>query len=186
LKNAFSVELPINSSDISSIKGGLGLQADATKAIVNVFANSKEIISNYNTKAGTIPQVTDTITISMDFEKPQDFSLSSFNPFIFIDESGKGRGFEVHLPDMAPSELVDISTLGTNADDSNPKIGRYYKTANNLPFAINIPETFNYPIEREAIINGHLKFAAWAQSGGTQFQDWYKNLSDYRKSSNLY
>ena len=186
LKNAFSVELPINSSDISSIKGGLGLQADATKAIVNVFANSKEIIDNYNTKPGTSPQVTDTITVSMTFEKPQDFSLSSFNPFIFVDEAGKGRGFEVHLPDMAPSELVDKSVLGTNADDSDPASGRYYKTSNNLPFAINIPETFTYPLEREAIINGHLKFAAWAQSGGTQYQGWYKNVQGYRNSSKLY
>ncbi len=186
LKNAFSVELPINSSDISSIKGGLGLQADATKAIVNVFANSKEIIDNYNTKPGTSPQVTDTITVSMTFEKPQDFSLSSFNPFIFVDEAGKGRGFEVHLPDMAPSELVDKSVLGTNADDSDPATGRYYKTSNNLPFAINIPETFTYPLEREAIINGHLKFAAWAQSGGTQYQGWYKNVQGYRNSSKLY
>lgn len=186
LKNAFSVELPINSSDISSIKGGLGLQADATKAIVNVFANSKEIIDNYNTKPGTSPQVTDTITISMDFEKPQDFTLSSFNPFIFVDEAGKGRGFEIHLPDMAPSELADKSVLGTNADDSDPSTGRYYKTANNLPFAINIPETFSYPLEREAIINGHLKFAAWAQSGGKQYQGWYKNEQGYRNSSKLY
>ncbi len=186
LKNAFSVELPINSSDISSIKGGLGLQADATKAIVNVFANSKEIIDNYNTKPGTSPQVTDTITISMDFEKPQDFSLSSFNPIIFVDEAGKGRGFEIHLPDMAPTELADKSVLGTNADDSDPSTGRYYKTANNLPFAINIPETFIYPLEREAIINGHLKFAAWAQSGGKQYQGWYKNEQGYRNSSKLY
>jgi LruC domain-containing protein len=186
LKNAFSVELPLNRSDIATITGGLGLEAEATKAIVNVFTNSKAIIDNYNTKAGTIPQLTDTITVGMTFSSPQDLSLSSFNPFIYIDEAGKGRGFEVHLPDMAPTELVNRSILGTNADNSNSAIGRYYKTANNLPFAINIPETFSYPLEREAIINGHLKFAAWAQSGGTQFQDWYRNLSEYRNSSKLY
>ncbi len=185
-KNAFSVEFPLNRSAVSSITGGLGLEAEATKAIVKVFANSKAIISNYNTKEGISPQETDTISVSMTFSTPQDFSLSSFNPFIYIDETSKGRGFEVHLPDMAPSELVNRSILGTNADNSNSANGRYYKTANNLPFAINIPETFSYPIEREAIINGHLRFAAWAQSGGTQYQDWYKNLSGYRNNAKLY
>ena len=185
-KNAFSVELPINRSAVTTITGGLGLEAEASKAIVKVFANSKAIISNYNTIAGTSPQSTDTISVAMTFSTPQDFSLSSFNPFIYIDEADKGRGYEVHLPDMAPSELVNKAILGTNADNSNSATGRYYKTANNLPFAINIPETFSYPIEREAIINGHLKFAAWAQSGGTQYQDWYKNLSGYRNSSKLY
>lgn len=185
-KNAFSVELPINRSAVTTITGGLGLESEATKAIVKVFANSKAIISNYNTIAGTTPQATDTISIAMTFSTPQEFSLSSFNPFIYIDEADKGRGYEVHLPDMAPSELVNTSILGTNADNSNAATGRYYKTSNNLPFAINIPETFTYPTEREAIINGHLKFAAWAQSGGTQYQDWYKNLSGYRNSSKLY
>jgi LruC domain-containing protein len=185
-KNAFSVELPINKSTVTTITGGLGLEAEATKAIVKVFANSKAIISNYNTFAGTTPQATDTVSIAMTFSTPQDFSLSSFNPFIYIDEADKGRGYEVHLPDMTPSELVNKSILGTNADNSNAATRRYYKTSNNLPFAINIPETFTYPIEREAIINGHLKFAAWAQSGGTQYQDWYKNLSGYRNSSKLY
>lgn len=185
-KNAFSVELPINKTAVTTISGGLGLEAEATKAIVKVFANSKSIISNYNTFAGTTPQSTDTISVSMTFSTPQEFSLSSFNPFIYIDEADKGRGYEVHLPDMAPSELVNRSILGTNADNSNSATGRYYKTSNNLPFAINIPETFNYPIEREAIINAHLKFAAWAQSGGTQYQDWYKNLSGYRNSSKIY
>ena len=28
--------------------------------------------------------------------------------------------------------------------------------------------------------------AAWAQSGGTQYTDWYKNLSGYRDASKFY
>ncbi len=185
-KNAFSVELPINKSAVTTITGGLGLEANANKAIINVFANSKSIISNYNTWPHTTAQSTDTISIALTFSTHQSFSLSSFNPFIFIDESDKGRGYEVHLPDQTPSELVNTAILGTNADNSIPSTARYYKTSNSLPFAINIPETFNYPIEKAAIINAHLKFATWAQSGGAQYQDWYKNLSGYRNSANIY
>lgn len=185
-KNAFSVELPMTRASVSTISGGAGLEAGVTNAIVKVFANSKAIIPNYNTFVGTTPQSTDTITVDMTFTTAQNFTLSPFNPFIYIDEADKGRGYEVHLPDKAPSELVNTSILGTNSDNSVPASGRYYKTSNNLPFAISIPESFKYPIEKEAIINAHLKFASWAQSGGTQYIDWYKNLTGYRNAAKIY
>lgn len=185
-KNAFSVELPINKSAVTTITGGLGLDASANKAILKVFANSVLIVPGYNTVKGVAPNVTDTITMSMNFSTPQSFTLSSFNPFIWVDETGKGRGHEVHLPDFAPSELATLATLGTASDNSIPASNRYYKTKLNLPFAINTPETFAYPAEKELIILAHLKFAAWAQSGGVQYQDWYKNLSGYRNAVKLY
>lgn len=185
-KNAFSVELPINKSAVTTISGGLGLDAAANKAILKVFANSTAIITGYNTRLGQTRQETDTITMAMNFATPQSFTLSSFNPFIYVDEPGKGRGHEVHLPDFAPTELANTALFGTSSDNSIPANLRFYKTKNNLPFAINIPETFAYPIEKQAIILAHLKFAAWAQSGGTQFQDWYKNNSGYRNAAKIF
>jgi LruC domain-containing protein len=185
-KNAFSVELPINKSAVTTINGGLGLEANANKAIVRVFANSTDIIKGYNTIPGTTPVNTDTITVTMNFSTPQSFSLGIFNPFIYVDEVGKGRGHEVHLPDYAPTELVNMANFGTSSDNSIPANLRFYKTKLNLPFAISTPETFKYPIEKAAIIQAHLKFAAWAQSGGTQFQDWYKNTSGYRNTQKIY
>ncbi|MFZ4798620.1 MAG: LruC domain-containing protein [Bacteroidia bacterium] len=185
-KNAFCVELPINKSAVTTITGGLGLDAAANKAILKVFANSLAIIPSYNTIKGNTTLVTDTITMSMNFGTPQSITLSSFNPFIWVDETGKGRGHEVHLPDFAPTELATTATFGTAMDNSIPASSRYYKTKLNLPFAINIPETFAYPAEKELIILAHLKFAAWAQSGGVQYQDWYKNLSGYRNNAKLY
>jgi len=185
-KNAFCVELPINKSAVTTITGGLGLDAAANKAILKVFANSLAIIPSYNTIKGNTTLVTDTITMSMNFGTPQSITLSSFNPFIWVDETGKGRGHEVHLPDFAPTELVTTATFGTAMDNSIPANSRYYKTKLNLPFAINIPETFAYPAEKELIILAHLKFAAWAQSGGVQYQDWYKNLSEYRNAVKIY
>ena len=185
-KNAFSVELPFNKSQISGIYGGLGLDAAANKAILKVFANTIAIIPAFNTFKGQTSSVTDTITISMNFITPQNITLGSFNPFIWVNEPGKGRGHEIHLPDYTPTELVNITTFGTEIDNSIPANSRYYKTILNLPFAINIPETFDYPAEKESIISAHLKFSAWAQSGGVQYQDWYKNLSGYRNIVKLY
>ncbi|MCF8302188.1 MAG: DUF4842 domain-containing protein [Bacteroidales bacterium] len=93
---------------------------------------------------------------------------------------------EVHLPDYESTNLVDESYFGTLGDDSQPGIGRYYKTENNLPWGLNIYHTFDYTKERAQIIRGHLHFAEWAQSGGTQYQDWYLDKADYRDNDHIY
>jgi LruC domain-containing protein len=71
-------------------------------------------------------------------------------------------------------------------DDSDPQTGKYYLTASNLPWAINIYESFDYPKEKQEIIWAHLKFAEWATSGGVLFPDWYKNLPGYRNNNLIY
>jgi LruC domain-containing protein len=186
--NSFAVELPSNKNVISTFSAspGLVLDPNTTKAIIKVFDNTKDIISGYNTRPGVAAVQTDTVSFSILFNNPQSFTLSEFNPFIYINEAGKGRGYEVHLPDRPPTELADASVFGTSSDDSKPSIGRYYKTKSNLPFAISIPEKFDYPAEGQAIINAYLKFASWAQSGGLQYTNWYQNISGYRNPNNVY
>jgi deoxyribodipyrimidine photo-lyase len=56
----------------------------------------------------------------------------------------------------------------------------------NLPFAISVPERFVYPWEKTQIVLAHIRFASWAQSGGSSYSDWYKNLSGYRDDTKLY
>jgi LruC domain-containing protein len=134
------------------------------------------------------PYVTpDTIVINIEFVHNTytytQLDISNFNPFIFID---KIRGKEVHLSDYPPTALVDQSLFGTLDDDTDPGTGKYYKTANNLPWAINIYESFEYPIEKQQIVWAYLKFAVWATSGGTSFDDWYKDLSGYRDDTKIY
>jgi LruC domain-containing protein len=85
-----------------------------------------------------------------------NFSLTTWNPFIIVDQT---RGHEVHLLDYEPTDLVDNNYFGMWEDDSDPATGKYYKTANNLPWAIDIPIEFAYPVEKVQIIAAHLKFA---------------------------
>jgi len=54
-----------------------------------------------------------------------------------------------------------------------------------LPWAINIPVEFVWPKEKVEIIKGYLKFKDWAESGGSVYPDWYKDLTNYRDESNL-
>lgn len=186
-KNGFSVELPFNRTEVSEITGnGAGLEAGVTKAILKVFNNSKALISGYNTMQGVKFIETDTIFANITLSNSKQVTLGTFNPFIYVDEPGKGRGYEVHLSGMTPTELVNNSILGTNSDATNPAKGFYYKTKTNLPFAIAIPEKFEYPWEKTQIVLAHLRFASWAQSGGSQYTDWYKVKSGYRDNSKFY
>ncbi|MBK9291376.1 MAG: LruC domain-containing protein [Bacteroidetes bacterium] len=109
--------------------------------------------------------------------------IGNFNPFIIVNNV---RSHEVHLPYYPPTDLADMSLFGQWEDDSNPATGRWYVTDKNHPWAINIYESFDYPIEKQDILGVHLKFAEWAMSGGVQFPDWYKNLPGYRNSSLIY
>lgn len=134
------------------------------------------------------PYVTpDTLNIAITFT-PEIYSvdqldIANFNPFIIC---GLVRGIEVHLPDYPPTDLVDESLFGTLHDDSDPATGRYYKTQNNLPWAINIYEKFDYPIELQDITWAYLRFVDWAVSSGEQYPDWYQNNPGYRDDSKIY
>ena len=140
-----------------------------------------------NTTLGA-PYVTpDTLVITIDF-KPNTYSFSdldiaNFNPFLIVN---KERTHEVHLPYYKPTAKANTALFGQWEDDSNPATNRYYVNDKNLPWAINIYESFDYPIEKQEIIWAHLKFAEWAMSGGVLFPDWYKNLTGYRNESLIY
>jgi len=106
-----------------------------------------------------------------------------YNPFIVV---GEDRGVEVHLAGDEPTALADQTLFGTFADDTNPVTGKYYQTVNNLPWAIDLPVKFEYPIEQVQIINAYNYFQAWGESGGTTNTDWYENTSGYRNNDNIY
>jgi LruC domain-containing protein len=90
------------------------------------------------------------------------------------------------LPGYQPTSRANAAFFGSADDATNPSAGVFYRTKTGLPYAINIPVSFTYPAERVPVNAGHLKFTQWAQSGGTQFADWYKNLNGYRELKKLY
>ncbi len=129
-----------------------------------------------------------TFTINIEFTGGSysfsDLSIADFKPFIIVDRE---RGREVHLPGNAPTDLADMSYFGTRDDDSDPSANRWYVSENNLPWAINIIESFDYPTEKTDILEAYLKFKDWAQSGGTLFPDWFSvDNPDYRDNSKIY
>jgi len=198
LDNGFGFSLPVAPSTVESVTGSelvgdfITLAADGYEA--GHLNNTVVIVyDEINTMLGTsifntVPEKpfveTDTTTITVHFGTPQaDIGTPPYNAFIFIDHE---RGKEVHLIDHEPTSKVDETYFGTLNDDSDPAAGRYYVTENNLPWAIEIPEDFEYPIEKADILTAYLKFADWATSGGTSFEDWYLDEPGYRNNTNIY
>lgn len=201
--NGFGFELPVAPSQVSSITGtdvtnefivrnSNGTEANQNKAVIIAWDDAYRILPTSGTGIGVnttpgIPFVVpDTMNITVSFAQPVALNLLGvppYNPFIFVD---KQRGVEVHLPNKAPTSLADAQLLGTGHDNSIPAEGRYYKTQNNLPWAINIIERFAYPNEKVEVLQAHLKFAEWAQSGGSLSSDWFRDLSGYRNTTKIY
>lgn len=104
-----------------------------------------------------------------------ELGLPPYNTFIFANQQ---QDVEIHLADMENSSLHNMALFGTANDDSNPGMGRFYKTipATNLPWALDIPSnTFEWPLERVDILTAYPQFATWASSGGVLNTTWYDN-----------
>jgi len=198
LNNGFAVSLPVSPVHIASVTGGQidggAIQFEQNGTEAGHTAHSVIIVYDaINTTFGggfinTIPGntyiETDTLTVAVSFADPQaSYGAAPFNPFIYVNQE---RSKEIHLLDFPPTELVNPAFFGTWEDRSVPATGAYYKTEANLPWAIEIPVTFDYPIETIDILLTHLKFAEWASSGGTVYQDWYLDLSGYRNQQHIY
>jgi len=168
-----------------------GLEAGQNKPTVIVTDNDFRALNNpagmINTVIGAPYFTPDTIRITMLFTQNtytmSDLDIGNFNPFIILNLN---RGKEVHLPDHAPTALASLSWFGTGNDSSIPAQGRYYKTSNNLPWAINIYQNFNYPKESADVTTAYLYLATWALSNGVSYSDWYVNNSGYCNASNIY
>ncbi|MBL6944913.1 MAG: LruC domain-containing protein, partial [Bacteroidales bacterium] len=198
LNNGFGVEFDVPTSAVSSVTG---IEIDGTavtylasgiedgpvsKAVLIVFdaINSYLGASSVNTYANGTTMVIDTITVHMEFTSHQtSIGTPPYNPFIFV---GQERGKEIHKIDHAPTELVNAAYFGQQKDDSDPATGRYYVSATNLPWVIEIPTSFEWPYEKVDILTAYLKFQQWAESSGTDYPDWYEDNAGYRDADSIY
>ncbi|MEI8005952.1 MAG: LruC domain-containing protein [Bacteroidota bacterium] len=170
-----------------------GLENGQAKPTIIVFDDFLGLMPNPNCGTGvnTTPGCAYvnpvTITVHITFSSPvyqmSQTNIENFNPFIFVDQV---RSHEVHLPDYTPTSLADPTLFNTLDDNSIPSANKFYKSANNLPWAINIYESFAYPKEKIDIIHTYLHFTDWVTSGGMLYPDWYQDKPGYRNTSNIY
>lgn len=171
---------------------GKGLESGQTDAVLIAYDDIFDHIDHVsgeafintikgNTSIATVDFQTDlTLTSAI---SPASIGLPPYNPFIFVRGN---RGMEIHLADEKPTDLANVAAFGTVDDDSNPGTGRYYRTSDNLPWAIHIDGTFDYPKEYSPIGTAFNNYTSWANSNGSVFTDWYLDLPGYRNAANIY
>lgn len=204
LNHGFGVEIDgLQPSNVTSTSGtqstaslvtfdAKGLESGQTDAVLIAYDDIFDHVNHtpgeafINTIKGNavVPDVVFQVDVTLNTAvNPNTIGLPPYDPFIFVRGN---RGQEVHLPDETPTDLVSNGTFGTVDDDSNPGSNRYYRTSNNLPWAIHIDGSFNYPKEYAPIETAYNNFNAWASSNGAQFTNWYLDLPGYRNANNIY
>lgn len=203
--NGFGFQLPnaINQTHLSAIGSNLarnyvslgsnGLENGQSKPTFIVYDDAYYLMPypgsgiGVNTTPGAPSVAPDSIVLQISVQANTytmaELGLAGFNPFIIVNQV---RSHEVHLPNFAPTSLANLNLFGTQDDASNPSTGKYYVTSSNIPWGIHIPEAYAWPKEKVDIIQTHTKFDDWAEGNGSNYADWYKNLSGYRNLENLY
>lgn len=107
-----------------------------------------------------------------------------YDPFLFATPGyyhgpsfaqAPGRSYEVHLADQAPTESFDTNFFTLAQDTSDPSSDRYFKTINNMPWALLIYDEWQWPRERVDLTTAYPYFADYTTSGGISNTDWYDN-----------
>ncbi len=198
--NGFGIQFPFTSDVVSEVSGqeltnGLiyinsnGMEAGQSKAVLVVFDDVFGVLgvsgNNFiNTKDGGTTMSPDTINLSITLATPQTLTETApFNPFIFTNGD---RSKEIHLANYEPTDLASENYFSTEDDKSVPSSGIYYVSTGNLPWAINLAESFSYPLETVSITDAYNYFVTWAESGGNSYSDWYRDLTGYRNSADIY
>ena len=181
LTNAFGIEFEsIAPNQVESVTGTV-----LTEGYINVASNGVEegqnravviLFDNNETMLNVPTQVKVRFTTPLSLAQ---LGIAPFNPFLIVN---KERGREIHLPNRLRTSLGvnDQNVEGVNQDaDGN------YQTESRLAWAINIVHEFKVPKERVPVNQAYNFFNQWATSGGTTYNDWYKDNAGYRNISQL-
>lgn len=199
--NGLAFRLPgLNSADIHSstttlkhnavVQENNGLEQDSTEAI---FIISDDLKTRIPTGECNFYRTAQYCQEALSFEFEIDiYTLEGvdtygmaempYDPFIFSTPGNHvrdgiwynpGRGLEIHLPDQPPTEQFDTFLYGWQDDDSVPEQNRFYKTRDNLPWALLITDQWKWPQEHTDLIQAYPLFAGYTESAGASNTTWH-------------
>lgn len=113
-----------------------------------------------------------TVSGNIVFTNSVDLTSPPYNPFLIVN-NGVLTYNEVHLPNYMPTSKVDTSIFNTIHDASDLANNKTYKTSQDKPWALLIPTSFAYPIERENISDVYRYYDEWVRTNGQSYSDWY-------------
>lgn len=194
--SGFGIELPVANSLVSEVTGnrlstGListnanGTEAGQNNAVIIMWDDSAEEMGKWVNTINPADHVDeDSLFVTVKFDTPVSRAMLGeppYKPFVFINQE---RGREVHLAGNAPTDLVNTGYFGQEDDTTDPSMGRFYLSDNDLNWAFFFPVSVDYPLEKVSILQAFPQFEGWVQSGGMANQDWY--LPANRDNSKVY
>jgi len=200
-ENGFAIRLPgvarnaINEQDLEFTINGHAefespLEPNRKEAIFIITENTLSQVdtgpycSFYRTEPGCGARSEFEFSLSILFNEPQSAKLEGvFDPFLFATpgafhgghfKTPPGRSYEVHLKNQAPTEAFDLTLFGAVGQDrTSQQNGTYFHTANGMPWAIEIGNSWVHPQEMAEIAEAYPLLEAWIESSGTVNPDWY-------------
>jgi LruC domain-containing protein len=167
------------------------LEAERNQAILIVTNDVWDSVSPaenckyYRTEAGCDSdiQMVFSMTLPMASAIPSaQMPEFPYDPFLFATEGydhslafglPPGRAYEIHLPDKAPTEAFRSDFFGRRDDRSEPQNGRYFVSANGMPWAINVGVEMQYSLEYMDVIYAYPLFSSFIANQGVVDADWY-------------
>jgi LruC domain-containing protein len=166
------------------------LESDNEKAVViisqNLWKHVSSVCSYFRSQKNCKQNPTFNFEISIPLITPiASDSLSSppFDPFIFATEgryhgdifdNHPGRSLEIHLVDKAPTEKFNPQFFGLGDDDSKPIEGRYFRNSNNLPWALEVNQQWQWPTERKPLLLAYPHFKKFVETNGQEKSNWHE------------
>ena len=140
-------------------------------------------------------------TVSIKFVNPistSDLGVAPFNPFLIKNLAYHGeiigaavRHREIHLPNMKRTSLGLITPSEANQNSNDDPFGIYI-SEDGYPWGLSIIEDklndtnyFKIPKDRSNISKAYTNFKNWAETGGSEYKNWYTNKLGYRNESLL-
>jgi len=137
---------------------------------------------DYNTQSNKADKKSVKLVLHITLIDAIDFDLTKapFDPFIFRTSSDSSivellRKHETHLIDHEPTALVDTSLFGTADDNTDIQAGKFYRTSEGLPWALEISGKVSHVSERTDFVKGYPSMVTWAESSGSLNKNWYLN-----------
>jgi len=191
-QNGAGIQFPLTKASATNFVSSNSLTPEGGQdsLVVILFNNSRLEQATWNTRATEPASAAKKYTFGFDVTNGPSLltmGASGYNPFIWNNTNGYGRGYETHLQGKKGTKLVN-SQLFNTLDDKSAANNKTYSTVNQLPWAIEIPQaSFAYPLELQDISKTYLKFSNWASSGGTASIDWYSNTAaGYREATKIF
>lgn len=166
------------------------LETGVTDAILVIAENvwdhvgSGEDCTYYRTEPGCGSAIQMRFSVDVPFLSPLDVQLSGiFDPFLFATPgawhgehftSPPGRSYEIHMKNIAPTEKFNTALFANVGQDaSDPDAGLYFQTDTGMPWALEVGERWEYPVEFTEISDAYPRFGDYAQSSGNQEPYWF-------------